>query len=79
MKAIEKKGTIGKDGMIHISTSKEFAGKEIKIIILIPESDYISDNEWLIVNTNNPAFNFLNDPGEDIYTINDGKTIEHEK
>jgi hypothetical protein len=45
------------------------------VIILFPEeSDTgINDKEWLLAATTNPAFDFLNDPAEDIYTMADGK------
>lgn len=79
MKAIETKATVGKNGIIQISAPKELIGKKIKIIILIPENNYIGNDEWLVVNSKNPAFDFLREPEEDIYSLNDGKIIEHEK
>ncbi|ACK70095.1 hypothetical protein PCC7424_1657 [Gloeothece citriformis PCC 7424] len=32
-----------------------------------------SEQEWLQAAANNPAFDFLNDPEEDIYTLAHGK------
>ena len=40
--------------------------------------DSIDEKEWLYSATNNPAFNFLKEPEEDIYTIADGKQF-HDK
>lgn len=37
------------------------------------DTEEIDDQEWLHAVANNPAFDFLNDPEEDIYTITDGK------
>jgi hypothetical protein len=33
----------------------------------------IDDREWLQAAANNPEFDFLKDPEEDIYTLADGK------
>ena len=34
---------------------------------------------WLQANATNPAFDFLNEPEENVYTLNDGKPVEHDK
>jgi hypothetical protein len=36
-----------------------------------------NETEWLKASLNNSAFKYLQDPEEDIYTINDGKPFEH--
>jgi len=46
---------------------------QVRVIILFPDSDEISEEEWLRAVSSNPAFDFLNDPAEDIYTFEDGK------
>jgi len=33
----------------------------------------VDEAEWLKTSVNNPAFEYLCDPEEDIYTISDGK------
>jgi len=35
--------------------------------------DEISEEEWLYAIAHNPAFDFLKDPAEDIYSVQDGK------
>lgn len=35
--------------------------------------DEIDEQEWLQAAANNPVFDFLKDPEEDIYTLADGK------
>ncbi|HOU12085.1 MAG TPA: hypothetical protein PKZ84_03140 [Anaerolineae bacterium] len=36
-------------------------------------ADEIDEVEWLYAAAHNPAFDFLRDPEEDIYTLADGK------
>ena len=42
-------------------------------VFLLPEDSDISETEWLQAATANPAFDFLKDPEEDIYTLSDGR------
>ncbi len=37
------------------------------------DTEEIKENEWLYATAHNPAFDFLNNPEEDIYTLADGK------
>ena len=39
----------------------------------LQENDEVTDEAWLSSAANNPAFDFLNDAEEDIYTISDGE------
>ena len=52
------------------------ANQKVKLIILIPEVEDIEEEEWLSAIQNNEAFDFLHDPEEDIYSIEDGRPIE---
>jgi hypothetical protein len=45
----------------------------VRVIILFPETDEPSEQEWLQAAAANQAFADLADPAEDIYTIEDGK------
>lgn len=47
--------------------------KKVRVIILLPQADEISEADWLRAAASNPAFDFLKDPRENIYTKNDGK------
>ena len=44
----------------------------VRVIILIPDSEP-TESEWLAAATCNPAFEFLMDPAEDVYSPTDGK------
>jgi hypothetical protein len=43
---------------------------------LIPNEVDIDEKAWFQAAASNPAFDFLKDPEEDIYTIADGKTFD---
>jgi hypothetical protein len=77
MKAVAVKGKIDRDGVLQISDPLAYRDQEVQVIILIPESDddLPGDSEWLAGLTTNPAFDFLKDEAEDIYTLEDGKTF----
>jgi hypothetical protein len=40
---------------------------------LISDETDIDEKEWLQAAASNPAFDFLKEPEEDIYTLTDGK------
>ena len=70
MKAIETTGHITQEGALLLDHPLEVRGKIVKVIILMEEND---ESEWLSAVSVNPAFDFLNDEQENIYTVNDGK------
>lgn len=75
--AIETTGTIEKSGRIVIDeTFSVDAPTSVRIIVLFPESEDLSESEWLQAAAKNDAFDFLNEPDEDIYTLADGKPID---
>ena len=45
----------------------------VRVIILFPETDELTEREWLHAAATNSAFADLADPAEEIYTIEDGK------
>ncbi len=77
MKAVAVKGKIDNDGVLQISDLLAYRDQEVQVIILIPEgeNDLPNDGEWLSGLAANPAFDFLKDEAEDIYTLEDGKTL----
>ncbi len=72
MKAIETIGKIDKDGLLHVSPFKE-KNRNVKVIVLVPESDEYNESEWLKAISENPSFSFLKEPYEDIYSNQSGK------
>ena len=73
-KAIEATGTIDLERRLVLDEPLPVVGPaRVRVIILLPEDTEISEKEWLRVASANPAFDFLKDPEEDIYTLNDGR------
>lgn len=74
MKAIETTATIKEDNQLLLDIPIPHRGKgKVRLIILLPDEDDINESEWLGTASANPAFDFLKDPEEDIYTDADGK------
>lgn len=78
MKAVAVKGKIDKDGVLRVIDPLTYRDQEVQVIILIPEDEdeLPNDTEWLAGLSTNPAFDFLNDEAEDIYTLEDGKPFQ---
>jgi hypothetical protein len=77
MTAIEMTGTIDENHQLKLDGTLPFAGpKRVRVIVLSSQTeiaDDLSEIEWLKASLNNPVFEYLRDPEEDIYTISDGK------
>jgi hypothetical protein len=67
------KGTIDSEGRLQVDVALPVAGpSEVQLLVLLPEDAEISEHAWLRAAAANPAFDFLRDPAEDIYTLADG-------
>ena len=74
--AIETTGTIEQSGRITIDEMFSVnVPTSVRVIVLFPETEDLSENEWLQAAAKNQAFDFLNKPDEDIYTLADGKPL----
>jgi len=78
MKAIEVSGFLDEKGQLNLDTPIKIVNQRVKVILLIPEEEEISDAAWLNGMASNSAFKFLEDEAEDIYTINDGQPMQNE-
>ena len=77
LKAIELMGTVDEQGRLHLDQSLPMAGpSQVRVIILIPEEMDLDESAWLGAAATNPAFDFLKEPEEDIYTLADGKPFD---
>jgi hypothetical protein len=73
-RAIETAGTIDAQCQLVLDDPLPIAGpRRVRVIILVPDEEDIDETEWLRAAAANPAFDFLKDPSEDIYSIQDGK------
>lgn len=73
-KAIETTATIDAQRRLVLDEPLPVTGPaRVRVIILLPEELDIDEKEWLRMAGVNPAFNFLKEPEENIYTLSDGK------
>lgn len=75
MHAVETIAHIDQFGNITLSKPLKVRNQNVRIIILFPEGEEISDDAWLQAAANNPAFDFLQDEEEEIYSLEDGKPL----
>ena len=80
MKAYETAAKIGANGRLiwpdlHIDPA--LSQTQVRVIVLVEDTSEISEQDWIKSASHNPAFDFLNDLEEDIYTLNDGKPFEY--
>lgn len=76
MKAIEIKTHANQFGNLEINYPLMKKNQNVRVLILLDEEN--EEELWMKSVSNNPAFDFLKDE-EDIYTLNDGNSIEDEK
>jgi len=78
-KAIETTGTIDAQHHLVLDGVLPITGPtRVRVIILVPEDSDINETEWLQAAAANPAFYFLKDSEEDIYTLSDGRPFYDE-
>lgn len=78
MKAIEVAGHIDQSRVLHLDAPLDIAGpRRVRVLVLVPE-DEVSEAEWNRAIAANPAFEFLHDSAEDIYSPTDGKPLRRE-
>ena len=74
LRAIEVEGAIDEQRRLRVDQPLPVAGPaRVRVIVLIPDEGDIDEREWLRSAGSNPAFDFLADPAEDVYTLADGK------
>ncbi len=79
VRAIEVTGSIDEQRRLHLDEPLPFGGSgKVRVIVLISEeasesAEVSEEGEWLRSAANNPAFGFLHDAEEDIYTLEDGR------
>ena len=79
-KAIETTGIVdARHHLIPDETLPITGPTRVRVIILVPEETDINETEWLQAAAANPAFYFLKDPEEDIYTLSDGRPFYDEE
>ncbi len=75
MEAVEKNIEFDEQGNFLIHLGKKFSNRKAKVLVLF-EDEEVTEKEWLQLALKGGAFDFWNDPAEDIYTLNDGIPYE---
>jgi len=79
MTALEMTGTIDEHQQLRLDDVLPFPGPaRVRVIVLYSSGDEWDDTEWLKAAACNPAFDFLKDPEEDIYSLEDGRPFHDE-
>jgi hypothetical protein len=74
MTAIEMTGRIDENRQLQLDGLLPVSGPmRVRVIVLYPINDEGDETEWLRAAAHNPAFDFLKDPEEDIYSLADGE------
>ena len=78
MRAIEINSKTDKSGLLKLDYRLGKPEKNVRILILLEDEPYQQEDEklWMDSVSKNPAFNFLNEPEEDVYTIKDGEAFD---
>lgn len=79
LQAIETTGTIDESNRLQLDSPLPIKiTRRVRVIVLFEETEDWNEAEWLKAAASNPAFDFLKDSAEDIYTLEDGKPF-HDK
>ena len=79
-KAIETTGKIdAQRGLVLDEPLPVVGPTRVRVIILLSEEADIDEQQWLQAAAANPAFNFLKEPEEDIYTLADGRAFDDKR
>ena len=79
MKAIEVLGTVDEKSQLHIDEPLPVTGpSRVRVIAIFSGEEELEEQEWLRTASANPAFEFLNDPVEDLYKPTDGVPFQQQ-
>ena len=71
--AIEATATLDKNGQLILDEPLTIAlPRKVRVILLIPDIVEPTEKEWLQAGAKSPAFAYLREDAEDLYTISDG-------
>ena len=73
MTAIETTGNVDAQHQLRLDEPLPIGPGRVRVIVLVPESEEIGEKAWAKAAATSPAFDFLKEAPEDIYTKNDGK------
>ncbi|MBX7235348.1 MAG: hypothetical protein K1X65_13270 [Caldilineales bacterium] len=80
MNAIEMTGVIDERRQLQLDDLLPIAGpKRVRVIVFYPQVETWDETEWLYAAARNPAFAYLKEAAEDIYSVDDGKPFNDER
>jgi hypothetical protein len=80
MNAIETTGIVDANRQLRLDEPLPFAGpSRVRVIILLPDTNDITEDAWTKGASTSPAFDFLRDAAEDVYTQNDGRPFHDQR
>lgn len=81
LRAIETSGTLDEPNRLQLDRPLPIkAPRRVRLIVFFAEeSDDWNEAEWLKTAASNPVFDFLKEPAEDIYTLEDGRPFHDER
>ena len=80
MNAIEVTGRIDEQRQLRLDEPLPVGRpSRVRVIILLPEADDLEERTWIKGAATSPAFDFLKDAAEDIYTAADGKPFHEQR
>ncbi len=75
MRAIEINTKTDSHGRLKLNYPIHKRDQNVRVIILLDDNTEDEEKLWLNALSSNPVFDFLKEPEEDIYSINDGEPI----
>jgi hypothetical protein len=79
MAAIEVTGRVDEQRRLQLDAPLPISGpRRVRVIVLYANEDDFDETEWLSAAAGNPAFDFLKDAAEDIYSVTDGVPFRDE-
>ena len=80
MKAIEMSGRIDDQHRLQLDRPVPIGGpSSVRVIILVQEDSDLDERTWFHAAASNPAFAFLHDSEEDVYSLNDGDPFDDQR
>jgi len=78
MKAIEIESKTDHKGLLKIDYNLHKSDQKVRVLILVDDNNDEEEDEkqWMQSVAKNPAFDFLKDSDEDIYSLNDGEPFD---
>ncbi|MBI5529397.1 MAG: hypothetical protein HY897_23985 [Deltaproteobacteria bacterium] len=80
LRAFELDGMVDRNHRLRVDEPLPVEGpSRVKVIVLVPVVDELSERDYFRIAMNDPAFGFLKDSAEDVYSAADGKAFRDKR